>query len=90
MIHFVGIEIHVENLVRQRCSWCGEILEDVDLSLMMSPEGSGPWKGWEVGALLAVEGNGRWIVKPTVFRLPPGTCAEKDLPRQLRIVGAIK
>lgn len=87
MIHFVGIEIHVENLVRQRCSWCGEILEDVDLSLIMVPEGSDGWTSWEVGALLAVEGNGRWIVKPEVEgQLPLGTCAEKDLPKRLRVV----
>jgi hypothetical protein len=88
VIHFIGLEMHVKTRVRQRCSWCGEILEDVDLSLMMVPAGSdGLWKGWEVGALLAVEGNGRWIVKPEVEgRLPLGTCAEKDLPKTLRLV----
>lgn len=31
-IHIAGLDIHVGTHVRQRCAWCGEILDDRDLA----------------------------------------------------------
>jgi hypothetical protein len=90
MIHFAGIGIRIGNLVRQRCSWCGELIEDFDLSLIMvrlkedgSP-GEGP-RPWAEGALVSVEKRGGGVTQKVVVghvgdeSIPAGTCAQKDI-----------
>lgn len=60
VIHIAGAQVQVGQQLRQRCSWCGAVLEDYDLTRIMSPanpDGSppGPPPLWEVGALIAVD-----------------------------------
>jgi hypothetical protein len=88
VIHFTGLPVYIGQRVRQRCAWCGIVLEDEDLSQLMHPDGSSPWQPWKMGVLLLVEGNGRSIVA-VCASLPSGTCADQDLRpfvRTLRLV----
>ena len=85
--HLAGVDITAEGrFVRQRCSWCGEILVDVDLSLAAVPEGQkgNPAATWKVGDWIEVEG-----VWPTVYRVadaedgkfPANSCMARELPK---------
>lgn len=81
MIHFVGWPLRIGRRVRQRCAWCGETLEDVDLALVFVPAGSDGWRPWEPGKLLRIEGNLRSILDHEDHQsLPLGTCADRELP----------
>jgi hypothetical protein len=92
MIHIVGLDIRIGTRVRQRCAWCGYLIEDVDLSCLMAPEGTSPWRPWSPGELLeVVEGNprGRSVVKHESGPLPDGMCVDIDIPKKkpsLRLV----
>ena len=58
--HIAGLAVTVHGThVRQRCAWCGHIIEDADLTRMASPTGqeSSPFPTWEVGAMVRVEGT---------------------------------
>lgn len=67
VVHIVGPEVQIGTRRRQRCSWCGTLLEDMDLANMAVPVEYGPdgeelpWEGppgWPVGALMAVDSRG--------------------------------
>lgn len=91
VIHIVGVDIEVGPYLRQRCSWCGALLLDYDLSLtaMVIPAGKtedqarddGDLKPatWPIGDLLAVDGSLQYTV-PHVdgARLPETCCAMLD------------
>ena len=82
MIHIVGLDIRIGSRVRQRCAWCDVVIEDVDLSLMMAPEGAPPWRPWNPGELLDVTGNMRSVVKhEDGSALPDGMCVDVDIPK---------
>ena len=80
MIHFAGIDVQVGALLRQRCSWCGVVLNDYNLDLVAVPvDQPGRPPTWEVSALVQVEGNVAWVVEHVRGeRLPAGTCADLD------------
>lgn len=89
MIHFAGHPVRVGRFARQRCAWCGAILEDLDLSLVMVPEGQEGPAPWTPGDLIEVEGNGRSVVgHEDGGQLPDGTCFEVEhpKPRHLSVV----
>lgn len=89
MIHFAGHPVRVGPFARQRCAWCGAILEDWDLSLTMVPEGQDGPSPWTPGALVEVEGNGRSVIAhENGSKLPIGTCfdVEHSPPRHLSLV----
>jgi len=71
--------------VRQRCAWCGEVLEDVDLSNLAfenSEDAKNPYPEWPAGALIGVDGNCRYIVSPEVEgTMPDDCCALLDVER---------
>lgn len=85
MIHFAGYPMRIGRYCRQRCGWCGEVLEDWDLSLTMVPAkadgtpGDGPMP-WQGGALVEVTGGNPTMKSVVVHEdgtdLPPGTCAD--------------
>lgn len=90
VVHIAGADVQVGPVVRQRCSWCGCVLIDADLSRMAFqigsfPEGQEPRPAmWPIGALVRVEGD------PPHFRasslvehqdgepVPPECCAALD------------
>ena len=84
MIHVAGLPITVGSRVRQRCAWCGETIDDTDLSRVGVPiEDAGrPWPTWEVGALVVVDGNARWMYQPAettgTTPIPEDSCLAID------------
>lgn len=42
VIHIAGIDVRVGNQHRQRCAWCGAVIDDHDLSRLAVPAGQGP------------------------------------------------
>lgn len=53
MVHIAGAVVQVGPHLRQRCSWCGGILVDVDLSRISVPVGQeGDYPTWPVGELI--------------------------------------
>ena len=81
MIHIAGKEVVINNqLLRQRCAWCGLILVDLDATKIMVPEGSGPIpSSWPIGALVAVDESCSSLVQAT--ELPDDCCAVLEMSR---------
>jgi hypothetical protein len=80
VIHIAGMQVQVGQLLRQRCSWCGAVLADYDLTRIAVPEGQDPTPAlWETGVLVAVDGGASWVVPHTDGAdLPPQACAALD------------
>lgn len=86
MIHIAGLEVAVGSRLRQRCAWCGAVLEDVDLAhVAVAVADNGhvdhTWPTWPVGGLVEVWGAGG--IRNTVIlgddeKLPPNACAQLD------------
>ncbi len=73
--HIAGPDIRVDNLLRQRCAWCGELLIDYDLERIAVPQGCDPAPSvWTVGKLVAVDGGASWEL-PESDKLPDESCA---------------
>jgi protein gp37 len=72
VVHFVGPDVQIDNMLRQRCSWCGDLLIDYDLSRTASPCGEACQAGcdpahhrpatWPDGTLVEVDGGASWAV----------------------------
>lgn len=80
MVHVAGIVVSMETRVRQRCGWCGAVLIDVDTA-HMAVFGDVPMEPatWEVGALVALEGEASWIVVLSDGdELPADSCGSLD------------
>lgn len=86
IVHIAGVTITVHGThQRQRCSWCGAILQDYDLTRVMvqtPPDGSEPDgpPSWQVGAQVAHDGAAWWVendedteklAEASCARLPP-------------------
>lgn len=81
VVHIVGLDVQVGTRVRQRCAWCGAIIEDIDHANVAVPvdQDPGPCPTWEIGALVAIDGNHRYVVAhEDGAKLPPGSCALLD------------
>lgn len=79
--HIAGAQVQVGSHLRQRCSWCGAILGDYDLTRIAVPEGQDPRPGmWETGKLVRVDGPVSWIVEHEEGAdLPGDACATAEL-----------
>jgi hypothetical protein len=87
-VHFAGPVMNIENLIRQRCMWCGDVLIDHDLNHMLvavveqngqpTPGAAGMIPTWEPGAFIATDGFATWVVQGN-DPLPEDTCAASDL-----------
>ena len=84
--HIVGppmsLEVNGDTLLRQRCLWCGALLEDVNLSLTASTDG-GDYPTWPDGAFLRIDGNMRLVVEPEPHgphdcEIPEDSCLHLD------------
>ena len=80
-IHIAAQPVQVGPQLRQRCAWCGAVLDDTDLSCVMAPEDQANdlYPTWPVGGLVAVDGG----MKRTVAHedgdvLPDECCAMLD------------
>ncbi len=89
-IHIAGLCARVGSQQRQRCAWCGEVIDDTDLAsiaVALNPDGSVPdvSGGFEIGVLVAVsDGNPRctYIVRhEDGAQLPAGWCGDDGKPK---------
>lgn len=88
IVHVAGLVVNIGSLRRQRCAWCGIPIEDVDLA-QVATSTPGPLPTWPVGALIAFDGAGRYVVQADVtsvdghelVQLPEDCCAK--LPAEL-------
>jgi hypothetical protein len=80
VIHIAGVQVQVGTHLRQRCSWCGAVLCDYELTLIAVPIGQDPTPGmWETGRLVAVDGNVSYVVDhEDGVELPEEACAQLD------------
>lgn len=78
IIHIAGPEIQIGTQLRQRCSWCGAVLIDVNLSRVAVPAGMNPNPPtWSVGGLVAVYGYASWEVEhKDGDQLPAKACGQ--------------
>jgi len=78
--HIAGAQVQVGSRLRQRCSWCGAVLCDYDLTRIAVPEGQDPAPGmWETGRLVEVDGCASWVVEHEEgAELPANACAQLD------------
>lgn len=80
-IHIAGNVIVVGTHQRQRCSWCGALLDDHDLSRVMfplsTPEAERTLGHWE-GLVLVDGGMKCTIPHEDGAELPDGCCAKLD------------
>lgn len=80
LIHIAGIDVCVNDRLRQRCGWCGALIIDYDLTRVAVPAGQDPRPAtWPVGALVAIDGGMSYTVEQNdTDPLPDGACAVID------------
>lgn len=81
IIHIAGLDVQVGDQLRQRCSWCGSVILDVDTARVAFQvvEGQEGYKvsTWPVGALIGMNGAVTWVVEHEDGKqLPPNACAQ--------------
>lgn len=81
MIHVAGIRMEYQHNVRQRCSWCGAVLADVDrltAATCIHPDGGMHAKAitFPAGCLVGVDEatSAKWLVVLQVGEDPPPQC----------------
>jgi hypothetical protein len=70
-VHIAGFEVQFAERIRQRCSWCGEVLIDQELALVTMH----PWSEftvWPAGKQILHDGN-LWTVLEDEPGDMPGT-----------------
>jgi hypothetical protein len=73
--HLVAQTITFGSVRRQRCLWCGALVDEVDLARIASTS-PGPiphWEGW-----VMVDGNARYAVAADDGRAPDEACMRID------------
>lgn len=80
VVHIVGMYVRINDLLRQRCTWCGAALIDVNLANLAVPVGQDPTPGtWPVGQLVRVDGNTTVVVEHVNGDpLPEDACGRLD------------
>ena len=85
--HVVGISVETRGIRRQRCAWCGALLQEDDLSRMawaLNEDGSdpGPPSEWPVAEILRIDGNVLRVVPkdewPEEGKVPLDCCLRID------------
>jgi hypothetical protein len=84
VVHIAGMYVRINNLLRQRCAWCGAVLLDVNLENVAVPVGQEVTPDtvvatWPVGELVGVDGNLTYAVTHVDGEpLPDGACGRID------------
>ena len=78
VVHIAGLVINLGGHLRQRCAWCGAVLDDVELALtaVLTEHADHPYPTWPEGGLVAMYDGARWTVQSDP--LPPDLCASLD------------
>lgn len=82
VVHIAGLDVQIGQMLRQRCSWCAELLVDYDLDRVAVPEGqTGRPATWPVGSLVLIDGGVKATVRHTDGdQLPPTACVGQPAP----------
>lgn len=83
IVHIAGQPVQLQGrYVRQRCSWCGALIEDIDLANAASEVSEGETVSgpplWPVGELVALAGVLRYCLGD-VSEMPKNCCANIEL-----------
>lgn len=81
IVHLASFPVRFDNQLRQRCAWCGAVLVDVDLSLVMVPvdQAGDPYPTWRDSAMVAVDGNASWeFPDEDPGQVPAASCMRID------------
>lgn len=80
VVHIAGAFVALDQLLRQRCAWCGAILIDYNLAEVAVPVGQEGAPGvWPVGELIVVDGNlSAQVPHVDGDPLPDDACARID------------
>jgi len=80
VVHIAGVDVHINQRLRQRCAWCGAVLLDYDLATIAVPVGQDPHPAtWPVGELISVDGGLSFTVEHVDGGpLPEGSCGRLD------------
>lgn len=82
VVHIAGPDVRVGDQLRQRCAWCGALLQDYDLARLAVPVGQDPTPAlWPVGELVDVDflSGASWVVSLEEGEaLPANACAQLD------------
>lgn len=85
IVHFAGESLTFGTVQRQRCLWCGALIDERDFSRMATQIQPGESEEQAVEAmhrthwsgLVAIDGNVRWAVDdPEDGKAPPRSCME--------------
>jgi hypothetical protein len=78
--HIAGIDVQVGSHLRQRCSWCGDVLVDYALDRIAVPVGQDPRPAtWPIGGLVDVDGNWSAVIPHADGeQLPANACVRLD------------
>lgn len=92
IVHIAGVDVTVGSRYRQRCSWCGAVLFDYDLTRVQVEVPDG-WDAmtdkekaaacrppsWPIGALVAHRDGARYVVDhDDGLPVPADCCAHLD------------
>jgi hypothetical protein len=81
VVHIAAQPVHIGCHLRQRCAWCGTMLEDYNMH-EVSYESSDPDQRpptWETGGLVLVDGNTMYSVPHVAGEdVPANACAGLD------------
>lgn len=91
LVHLAAAAIRVKSVIRQRCAWCGALIDEHDLErIAWQDDGSGqnplidedgtPRERW-AGLVAVVDGNPtmKWAVDhPDDHEVPPDSCMALD------------
>jgi len=90
LVHLAAPPIRAANIIRQRCAWCGALIQEYDLDRVAVPDGQpsivnedgSPTGGWEgLVAIDVCEGTvtAKWAVPdPEDGKIPADSCMALD------------
>lgn len=88
IVHFAGPVMTFGSVSRQRCAWCGALIQEYDLRRVAVEESSRPPErrgkpldvdelGWWEKCLVAVDGPAKWRVdEPEDGKAPDRSCMQ--------------
>lgn len=82
IVHVAGPTLTYDTVRRQRCLWCGALIDEYDLSRIArplepdeDPDNPKPWEPGHWEGLVAVDGNMRWSIdEPPDGKAPERSC----------------
>lgn len=79
IVHIAGQPVQLQNrYVRQRCSWCGALIEDLDLERIAVAGDDSSVPLWPIGELIEVT-EGVKVCLGDIDEMPSNCCANIEL-----------